>query len=60
MRKYGNSVVYKFCCDAFDYLPIGALIDDDYLCIHGGLSPTLKNIDVMRSIYRKKEIPLEG
>jgi len=44
--------------DTFDFLPIGALIDEDNLCIHGGLSPLLKTIDIMRSIYRKIEIPL--
>jgi len=59
-RKYGNSNVWKYFNDAFDYLPLGAIIDGKILCIHGGLSPQLKTIDQMRVINRKVEIPHEG
>jgi len=41
-RKYGISYIYignlnawKYFTDLFDYLPIGALIDGEILCIHG-------------------------
>lgn len=31
--------------DAFDYLPLGAIVDDSLFCIHGGLSPYIWTID---------------
>ncbi len=59
-KKYGNSNPWKYFVDVFDYLPIGAIINEKVLCIHGGLSPSLKTIDQMRTIDRKQEIPYEG
>jgi len=60
MKKYGNANVWKYCTDLFDYLPISALIEGTILCVHGGISPSLKTIDQMRTIDRKIEIPHEG
>lgn len=45
LRKYGNSNAWKYCTEVFDYLAIGALVEDKILCIHGGLSPDIKTID---------------
>lgn len=45
MRKYGNSNPWKYFTEVFDYLPIGAVIEGEILCIHGGLSPYLKTLD---------------
>ena len=54
----------------FDYLPIGALIDNNILCVHGGLSPLISTMDqvfVFRSLWtqisaldRFQEIPHDG
>jgi serine/threonine-protein phosphatase 6 catalytic subunit len=44
----------------FDFLPLGALVDNATLCIHGGLSPSIKTIDQIRTIDRRMEIPTEG
>ncbi|KRX06347.1 hypothetical protein PPERSA_04960 [Pseudocohnilembus persalinus] len=60
LRKYGNINVWKYVCNVFDYLPLGALIDSKKLCIHGGLSPQIKTLDQIRTIERNREIPLEG
>ena len=38
---------------------MGALIDGKILCVHGGLSPEIKNIDQIRLCDRRKE-PTEG
>lgn len=45
LKKYGNVNPWKYCCDLFDYLTIGAIIEGTVLCIHGGLSPDIKTID---------------
>jgi serine/threonine-protein phosphatase 6 catalytic subunit len=60
VKKYGSSTPWKYFNDAFDYLPLGALINNTILCIHGGLSPDIKTIDQMRTIDRKMEIPQQG
>ena len=44
----------------FDYLPIGATIDNKAFCVHAGLSPTLQYIDDISMIQRVQEIPHEG
>lgn len=59
-QKYGNASVWKACCQVFDHLPLGALIDGEVLCVHGGLSPDLRTIDQIRTIARAQEIPHEG
>ncbi len=46
--------------DVFDYLPLGALIDNKILAIHGGLSPEIRTIEQIRAIQRNQEIPIEG
>ena len=51
MRKYGNSNVWRSCCEVFDYLALGALIDGRVFCIHGGLSPNLMTIDEVRFLF---------
>lgn len=45
LKKYGNINPWNYCIDVFDYLPIGAIVNGEILCIHGGLSPELKTID---------------
>ncbi|CCE61292.1 hypothetical protein TPHA_0A02100 [Tetrapisispora phaffii CBS 4417] len=60
MRKYGNSNVWRYCCEVFDYLSLGAVIDNKIFCVHGGLSPDINTIDEIRDIDRKQEVPHEG
>lgn len=59
-HKYGNQNVWNHCMEAFDLLPIGAVVEGEILCVHGGLSPELKTIDQMRMIERNTEIPHTG
>ena len=44
-RKYGSSNVWRWCCEVFDYLALGAIVDGRVFCVHGGLSPNLQGID---------------
>lgn len=50
-RKYGSSHVWRWCCEVFDYLALGAIVDGRVFCVHGGLSPNLQNIDQVRLLW---------
>jgi len=41
-------------------MPIAAVADNKYLCMHGGISPELKKIDEIQKINRFVEPPLKG
>lgn len=60
MRTYGSPSVWKEFTDAFDYLPISAIIENHILCMHGGISPSLGSIDDVRLLDRIQEVPHEG
>ena len=49
-RKYGSSNVWRWCCEVFDYLALGAIVDGRVFCVHGGLSPSLQSIDQARTL----------
>lgn len=59
-QKYGNANAWKYCCEVFDYLTLAAIIDGSILCVHGGLSPDIRQLDQVRTIPRNQEIPHEG
>lgn len=40
MHKY-SAEVYEACVRSFEALPITALIDGKFFCVHGGISPEL-------------------
>jgi diadenosine tetraphosphatase ApaH/serine/threonine PP2A family protein phosphatase len=41
-------------------LPCTAIIDDKIICMHGGLSPQLSNVDQIQNISRPCEVPDTG
>jgi len=59
-RKYGSANVWRYCCEIFDYLSLGAIVDGRVFCVHGGLSPNIQYLDGIRSIDRRQEVPHEG
>mmetsp|Transcript_16696 Transcript_16696/g.19340 ORF Transcript_16696/g.19340 Transcript_16696/m.19340 type:complete len:261 (-) Transcript_16696:164-946(-) len=60
MRKYGSANVWRYCTEIFDYLSLAALVDEKVFCVHGGLSPDIAQMDEIRAIDRKQEVPHEG
>lgn len=60
LRKYGNASVWRHCVQCFDCFGLAALIDEQVLCVHGGLSPDIRTLDQIRAIDRNQEIPHEG
>lgn len=58
-RRYSIKL-WKIFTECFNCLPITASIDDKILCMHGGLSPELSNIDQLKKLIRPTDIPEQG
>lgn len=58
--KYGNTQVWEYFTDMFDFFPITALINKSIFCVHGGLSPSLETTQDLQEIDRFQEIPHDG
>merc|ERR1719324_188246 len=58
-RRY-NIKLWKSFCDVFNCLPPAALIDDTVLCMHGGISPEITQMDQIRRLVRPTDVPDTG
>ncbi|KAG5121037.1 hypothetical protein JHK84_039377 [Glycine max] len=59
-KRRFNVRLWKAFTDCFNCLPVAALIDEKILCMHGGLSPELTNLDEIRNLPRPTAIPDTG
>ncbi|AYU81477.1 serine/threonine protein phosphatase pp1(5.9), putative [Leishmania donovani] len=58
-RRYSVKL-WKLFTDTFNCMPVAGLIDGRILCMHGGLSPELHNLDQIRRILRPSDVPDSG
>lgn len=58
-RRYSLRL-WKIFTNCFDCLPMAALIDNRILCVHGGLSPELRNLGQIRNLGRPTDVPESG
>ena len=52
--------LWKDFAQVFDALPAAAVVDDRILCMHGGLSPELSDLDVINKQLRPLDVPDQG
>jgi serine/threonine-protein phosphatase 2A catalytic subunit len=38
--------------DLFDYLPLTAVVENTFFCLHGGLSPSTDTLDDINALER--------
>lgn len=59
-KKRFNVKLWKIFGDCFNCLPVAALVSDKILCMHGGLSPDLNDLDQIRELTRPNDVPDNG
>ena len=59
LYKYSQTT-YDQIMSCFDCLPIASVLNGRFLCVHGGLSPDIRNVEDINAIHRFREPPSSG
>ena len=54
LKSYDEDVYERFS-DAFESLPVGAVVNKSFLSVHGGISPQLTSLEKVNQIDRHLE-----
>lgn len=54
LKKYGSLNIWRAFNEVFDFLTLAAIVDDKIFCVHGGLSPKIKELDDLYKLERMK------
>ncbi|CAE7476549.1 gsp-2 [Symbiodinium natans] len=58
-RRYSIRL-WKTFTDCFNCLPVSAVIEDKIVCMHGGLSPELNQLQQINQVVRPTDVPDTG
>merc|ERR1712238_335139 len=59
-RRRFSVKMWKQFCNTFNCLPCCAVIDDKIICMHGGLSPELSQMEQIANLSRPCDVPDTG
>ena len=59
VHKY-SAQLYEECITSFNALPLAAIMNEQFFCVHGGISPQLTDLDSVRKMNRFREPPTKG
>lgn len=59
LHKYSETV-YEECLKSFNALPLAAVMNKQFLCVHGGISPELQTLEDLARLDRFREPPTKG
>lgn len=52
MRRFNSKATYLSLVNVFSFLPLAAIVDNRWLCVHGGLGLCDMSVSVLRAIKR--------
>lgn len=55
-----NTKIWKTFIDTFNCLPVASIVSGKIFCVHGGLSPSMSQMDDIRGIARPTDVPNYG
>lgn len=58
-RRYSIRL-WKTFTDCFNCLPVSAVVEDKMICMHGGLSPELSQLEQINRVVRPTDVPDTG
>lgn len=58
-RRYSIRL-WKTFTDCFNCLPVSAVLEDKVICMHGGLSPELSQLEQINRVVRPTDVPDTG